>query len=63
MHEVAEATMMRGCEYNLETYNLAHVMALLKYGVSPFSVYAPEVIMQMPECFGTGWKKFWGIEQ
>jgi len=61
MHEISEFTMMRG-GYTEEIYNVAHQAALNKYDVSPFSVYAPEVIQQMRESFGRGWFKFWGIE-
>ena len=28
MHEIAEASMMKGSVYDLESYNLAHQMAL-----------------------------------
>ena len=58
MHEIAEATMMnKGM-----SYDKAHMLALEKYDVSPFSVYSPEVIKQYPEMFGTGFKKFWNIQ-
>jgi hypothetical protein len=32
-------------------YNAAHDASLLKYGVSPYSVYAPEVILANPSFF------------
>ena len=56
-HEVSEATMMgKGI-----TYDAAHAAALGKYGVSPFSVYAPDVIQASPELFGPNWSEFWGL--
>lgn len=58
MHELAEATMMgRGM-----LYDAAHAAALSKYGVSPFSVYAREVVAASPH-FSTspGWVAFWGL--
>ncbi|BGE88002.1 hypothetical protein Ms3S1_p20500 (plasmid) [Methylosinus sp. 3S-1] len=57
-HEAAEATMMgRGL-----SYDAAHAASLEKYGVSPFSVYHPDVIRSMPEHFNSNWYKFWGIK-
>jgi hypothetical protein len=57
-HEVSEATMMgRGL-----SYEVAHPAALAKYGVSPFSVYHPDVISALPESFGPNWKLFWGLK-
>jgi len=54
-HEVSEATMMgRGM-----AYDVAHPAALSKYGVSPFSVYHPDVINALPEAFGSNWAAFW----
>jgi hypothetical protein len=58
MHELSEATMMgRGL-----TYDVAHEAALSKYGVSPFSVYHPEVIEGLPDSFNSAWRAFWGIK-
>ena len=58
MHELAEATMMgRGL-----SYGAAHSAALAKYGVSPFSVYHPNVILAPPGSFNANWFRFWGIE-
>jgi hypothetical protein len=57
LHEAAEATMMaRGLGYEA-----AHGAALLKYKVSPFSVYHPSVIQALPEHFNPNWLKFWGL--
>jgi hypothetical protein len=57
IHELAESTMMaRGLPYAQ-----AHAATLSKYGVSPYSVYHPEVISKYPEMFGSPWKQFWGI--
>ncbi len=56
-HEAAEATKMaRGL-----SYEPAHAAALQKYGVSPYSVYHPDVIRAMPEQFNSNWYNFWGI--
>jgi hypothetical protein len=57
LHEVSEATMMgRGL-----SYDAAHAAALGKYGVSPFSVYHPEVIQAHPGFFNSNWAAFWRI--
>lgn len=57
-HEAAEATMMgRGL-----SYDVAHAAALEKYGVSPYSVYHPDVIKALPDHFNSNWSKFWGIK-
>lgn len=55
LHEVSEATMMgRGM-----TYDAAHQAALTKFGVSPYSVYAPAVIQAFPGEFNANWSSFW----
>ncbi len=41
-------------------YDAAHDAALLKYQVSPFSVYHPEVIQANPGIFNSSWFNFWG---
>ena len=49
LHEAAEATMMgRGLGYDA-----AHAAALNKYGVSPFSLYHPDVIQANPGLFNS----------
>ncbi len=59
LHEASEATMVgRGM-----SQPAAHAAALEKYGVSPFSIYHPEVIQANPEIFGTGFKNYWGLGQ
>ncbi|MBP9920304.1 MAG: RHS repeat-associated core domain-containing protein, partial [Dermatophilaceae bacterium] len=59
LHEVTEATMMaRGLPYQA-----AHAGALAKYGVSPFSVYAPEVVAANPGLFNSNWFAFWGLQR
>ena len=58
MHEIAEATMMQ----QGMAYDIAHLLALEKYEVSPFSVYSPDVIRQFPEMFSKGFMKFWNLE-
>ena len=58
LHEAAEATMMkRGMGYYP-----AHDAALLRYNVSPYSVYHPNVIRSLPDEFNSNWRAFWGIE-
>ena len=58
MHEMAEAHMMtKGM-----AYESAHAAALQMYQVSPFSVYAPEVISAMPQFFNQNWTNFWGLK-
>ena len=56
-HEASEATMMA----DGMSYDEAHSAALEKYGVSPFSVYHPDVIEALPESFNSNWRNFWGI--
>jgi hypothetical protein len=57
LHEISESTMMgRGM-----SYDAAHAAALEKYGVSPFSLYHPEVIQQFPAEFNNAWRAFWGL--
>jgi hypothetical protein len=57
LHELSEATMMgRGM-----SYEAAHGAALAKYGVSPFSVYAPEVVTANPTAFNGNWYDFWSL--
>ena len=59
LHELSEATMMnRGL-----SYREAHQFALAKYGLSPFSVYHPDVIRAFPEYFNEAWFRFWGMRQ
>jgi hypothetical protein len=58
VHELTESTLMiRGVEYDV-----AHAAALAKYGVSPFSVYGPEVIQQFPELFNSNWRNTWNLK-
>jgi hypothetical protein len=57
-HEASEATMMaRGM-----TYDDAHAAALEKYGVSPFSVYHPDVVQANPGWLNQNWRNFWGLQ-
>jgi RHS repeat-associated protein len=59
LHEANEATLMgRGIGYDA-----AHASALSKYGVSPFSVYHPDVIQSLPNQFNENWFVFWGISK
>jgi hypothetical protein len=43
-------------------YDVAHAGALEKYGVSPFSVYHPDVIAANPDAFNRNWFVFWGLK-
>lgn len=52
LHEAAEATMMR----RGVGYYPAHDAALLKYNVSPYSVYHPSVIRSVPGEFNANWR-------
>ncbi|MHB1222369.1 MAG: hypothetical protein ACYC0J_10275 [Gammaproteobacteria bacterium] len=63
IHEATEATKMnKGMEYSS-----AHLQALNKYQVSPFSVYHPDVISQVnliePGSFNINWINFWNKYQ
>jgi hypothetical protein len=40
----------------------AHEAVLQKCGVSPYSVYHPEVIQQFSGWFNQGFKDFWGLK-
>lgn len=57
LHEASEATMMgRGLGYDA-----AHAAAIEKYGVSPFSLYHPEVIQANPGLFNNAWRNYWNL--
>jgi filamentous hemagglutinin len=43
------------------SYDAAHAAALQKYGVSNFSLYAPEVIKMHPTMFNGNWRAFRGL--
>jgi len=58
-HELMEANFMGSGM----TYDEAHTLAIQIEGVSPFSLYHPEVIEQCPECFNANWRAYWGIDQ
>ncbi len=59
LHEATEATLM---SKNI-SYKVAHAASLKKYQVSPYSVYASEVIQNNPELFNEKWFEFWGIRK
>jgi hypothetical protein len=40
----------------------AHPAAFEQLGMSPFSVYHPDVIQQFPEFFNQSWRDFWGLK-
>jgi len=57
-HELAEATKMaQGL-----SYEAAHLAAIEKYRISPFSIYHSDVIRLNPDQFSSVWKNFWGIK-
>jgi hypothetical protein len=56
-HELLESQLMASGM----SYEAAHAAALAEYGVSEFSVYAPEVIQAFPELFNLNWLRFWGL--
>jgi hypothetical protein len=56
-HELLEAEYMASGM----SYDAAHAAALQQAGVSPFSLYHPEVIQQFPAYFNNDWRAFWGI--
>jgi hypothetical protein len=56
-HELLEAEYMASGM----SYDAAHAAALQQAGVSPFSLYHPEVIQQFPAYFNDDWRAFWGI--
>ena len=45
------------------SYDAAHAAALTKYGVSPYSLYSPDVIQQYPDYFNDNWRRFWGFPE
>jgi RHS repeat-associated protein len=56
-HELYESTLMdRGL-----SYDEAHEQALIRYGVSEFALYHPDVIQTFPYLFNSAWFDFWGI--
>jgi filamentous hemagglutinin len=58
LHELSES------EYMAEGLSdeAAHAAALESGGVSPFSLYHPEVIQQFPQYFNNAWRAFWGLQ-
>jgi hypothetical protein len=56
-HELLEAEYM----VSGMSYDAAHAAALQQAGVSPFSLYHPEVIQQFSPYFNDDWRAFWGI--
>lgn len=66
MHEIREATlveqlMRRGKPFS-DAQTVAHLEALDRYKVSPFSVYNPDVIKSLPGEFNSNWAGFWFSE-
>jgi hypothetical protein len=72
MHEISENTIMRrmvgGTESEFpelwrQSYQTAHEMALMKYNVSRFTVYHPDVIRAYSTDFHFNYLDFWGISR
>ncbi|WP_241020171.1 hemagglutinin repeat-containing protein [Burkholderia sp. Ac-20345] len=57
LHELTESTLMR----QGMSYDVAHAAAVTKYGVSPFQLYAPEVIDANPSLFNNAWRAAAGL--
>jgi RHS repeat-associated protein len=57
-HELTESSLMNGGM----SYDEAHATALEQHGVSPYSLYHPDVIQQFPEYFNRNWRDFWGLD-
>ncbi|WP_232443013.1 hemagglutinin repeat-containing protein [Burkholderia ubonensis] len=57
LHELTESTLMR----QGMTYDAAHAAAVTKYGVSPYLLYAPEVIDANPSLFNNAWRAAAGL--
>jgi filamentous hemagglutinin len=56
-HELYESTLMdRGL-----SYDEAHQQALIRYDVSEYALYPPDVIQAFPYLFNSAWFDFWGI--
>ncbi len=57
LHETSEANFMsQGLDYDA-----AHAASLELHGVSPFSLYAPEVIDANPTLFNNAWRTAAGL--
>jgi hypothetical protein len=56
-HELTESSLMQ----QGMSYEAAHAAALEQYGISPYAVYAREVVAQFPELFNDAWRAFWGL--
>lgn len=57
LHELYESQMMvQGA-----SYDAAHAAALDYYSVSPYSLFAPEVIQANPQYFNNNFRAYWGL--
>jgi len=59
LHELKESELMKSGL----SYEEAHNRALAEYGVSPYSVYHPEVIDAFPDEFNNNWRYAWGLDR
>jgi RHS repeat-associated protein len=57
LHETTEAGFMQSGL----SYDAAHAAALQQYGMSPFSLYTPEVIQANPTLFNNAWRTAAGL--
>ncbi len=57
LHETTQAAFMQ----NGLSYDAAHTAALQQYGMSPFSLYTPEVIQANPTLFNNAWRAAAGL--
>ena len=58
-HEMTESAL-QDAGLSIETGE-AHEMAGLINGVSPYSLYAPEVIQNYPDVFNQNWFDYWDL--
>ena len=58
-HELRESQLMKGGL----SYAEAHNQALAEYGVSPYSLYHPEVIEAFPDEFNNNWCNAWRYDK
>jgi filamentous hemagglutinin len=57
-HELLESKFMgSGMDYDA-----AHAAALDQAGVSPFSLYHPDVIQQFPDYCNSNWRAYWDLQ-
>jgi len=65
LHELYESQMVKeltaqGIDFDT-AQQVAHQAALEYHNVSPYSLYAPEVIEAFPKVFNNNWRAYWGL--